>query len=526
MTLTQVKTFQPGEVRTAQITVLNTGNQTAVYALEITAGETGIFGFASQRSPVLVLTPPVSPGQQRQIPVPVQLPDAPGPKAFRIRIGEAGPTGQIIQEFDEELFTGFAQVALATMIPLPTEPPALPAAPTSQELALQFRDALGTPSITVSPTQVDQGETVSGTLSIPSAAAIPFTPRLTVTLIQFTSAGAFEVRTIVQPRSVSLGPGDDITQGFSIDTAALAESVYGLRVVLIDPTTGIVLIDETFNNLFTVSLPALPAPPAIPAPPVRAKLQPGDLSVGPVVNPKTAVPGDSVVVTVGVINPTQITQLVVLDARLVPPTGQPIDLSRQVTVVPGTQTFTAPTWVVPTTAPSGDYRVRIIVIDPATLTVLEDFDFGTLFAVEAAPTPVDEFLEEEFAPPAPVPTPSGSDIAVSINYSPTTIRFLGEETTLTVNVTNVFGDFNFGVEVSAVLTLPANGFQDIGPLGQQIIPPTFGLLVIDQRRTFTGVLRTVALPNGSYGAQVTVRSFESKQIIKVVSRPAILAIIR
>jgi hypothetical protein len=120
---TQVKTFQPGQVRTTQITVLNTGNAATVYALEITAGETGVFGFASQRSPVLVLTPPVAPGQQRQIPVPVQLPDAPGPKAFRVRIGQAGPTGQIIQEFDEELFTGFAEVQLPAEIPLPTGTP-------------------------------------------------------------------------------------------------------------------------------------------------------------------------------------------------------------------------------------------------------------------------------------------------------------------------------------------------------------------------------------------------------------------
>lgn len=531
MTLTQVKTFQPGEVRTAQITVLNTGNQTAVYALEITAGETGLFGFASQRSPVLVLTPPIAPGLQRQIPVPVQLPDAPGPKAFRIRIGEAGPTGQIIQEFDEELFTGFAQVALPSMIPLPTEPPAPPAAPTSQELALQFRDALGAPSITVSPTQVDQGETVTGTLSIPSAAAIPFTPRLTVTLIQASvnAPGFFEIRTIVAPRNVSLGPGDDITQPLSIDTSSLPAALYGLRVLLIDPTTGIVLVDRTFTNLFTVTLPA-PAPPPAPAPtPTPTPTLALDL-VSVVVTPSTVRPLSTIAIDVTVRNTTlasgqlEFRTQVINDIGALPDTFGQLARRNNVPIGPNATITESWTWTVPDDPadyPTGrQYGVFVAVLDESTQDELIVSSVRPLFTIEAAPPPAAPIFDEEFGPaaPTPAPIPRSSDVAVTASYGPSLTRF-GQQTTLTVRVTNT-GDFNFGVEVDARLILPN------GSVGQDIIPRTFGLLTVDQRRLFTGVLSTANLPSGSYGARVAVRSFASGQIIRFVSFPGILVVIQ
>lgn len=529
MTLTQVKTFQPGEVRTAQITVLNTGNQAAVYALEITAGETGVFGFALQRSPVLVLTPQISPGQQRQIPVPVQLPDAPGPKAFRIRIGQAGPTGQIIQEFDEELFTGFAQVALPTMIPLPTEPPALPAAPTSQELALRFRDALGAPSITVSPTQVDQGETVRGTLSIPSAAAIPFTPRLTVTLVefQFTARGdqLVEVRTLISPKDVPLAPGEDISEPFSINTSTIPPGLYGLRVHMMDSATGIVLIDQTFTELFTINLPAAIEPPTVTPP----TLSTADLQLAvPSASPSQVNRGQTVAITVPITNRTAITPPLQLDVRpFHQATGQNFAAPFISFTPTGTQSLTAQ-WEVPSDAPLGDYGVRILVTDvTAGVFLIQSGPIVNIFEVLAAPaptptptpTPTPAPIDGEEGPtePTPAPLPRPSDLRITISYGPSITRF-GQQTTLTVQVTNI-GDFNFGVEVEARLMLPDTNF------GQEIIPRTFGLLIVDQRRLFTGVLSTANLPGGSYGARVTVRRASDGRIITVVNQPGILNVI-
>lgn len=539
MTLTQVKTFQPGQVRTASVTVLNDGNVATVYALEITAGETGFFGFASQRPPVLVLTPPVSPGLQRQIDLPVQLPDAPGPKAFRIRIGQAGPTGQIIQEFDEELFTGLAEVVqLPAEIPLPTEVPAPPAPPTAQELALQFRDALGSPSITVRPTQVEQGETVSGNLSIPSAAAMPFTPRLTVILVEFqqTAVGdrLVEVRTLIAPKNITLAAGADISEQFTIDTSTIPPGLYGLRVHLMDPATGIVFIDQSFTELFTVAPPPgptpAPAPPPAPTPTPTLAL---DL-VSVVVRPSTVRPLSTIAIDVTVRNTSSAPGQLEFRAQVINDIGALPDLSGRLATrnnvpIGANATITQSwTWTVPDDPadyPAGrQYGVFVAVLDEPTRAELIVRSVRPLFTI-AAPVPVDE----ELAPPAPSPTPKGSDIAVTINYVPTSIDVGDpEQTVLTVTVTNVFGDFNFGVEVDARLTLPDPGgsFSIIGQLAQQIIPPTFGLLIVDQRRTFTGALSTRNLPFGSYGAQVTVRSFETKEVIKVVSRAAILAILR
>jgi hypothetical protein len=109
-------------------------------------------------------------------------------------------------------------------------------------------------------------------------------------------------------------------------------------------------------------------------------------------------------------------------------------------------------------------------------------------------------------------------VAVTASYGPSVTRF-GQQTTLTVQVTNI-GDFNFGVEVDAKLMLPDTNF------GQEIIPRTFGLLIVDQRRTFTGDLSTANLPSGSYGARVAVRSFASGAIIRFVSFPDILVVIQ
>ena len=321
----------------------------------------------------------------------------------------------------------------------------------------------------------------------------------------------------------------------TIDTTNLPADMYGLRVVLLDPATLTVLVDQAFADLFSV-VAVVPTPPVAPP---TAVLSPGDLVVGPFVTPQTAVPGDEVGITVSVSNPTPITQVVVFDVRLLPPVGPAIDLASQVTVRPGDNIYRA-RWLVPEAAAIGSYGVRIIIIDPTSLDVLVDRDFGTLFSVEAAPVPEPApapppapIPEEELFEPAPAPVPTAADVAVSIIFEPASIGPGDpEQATLVVQVTNI-GNFNFGVSVSANLLVPAPGQDPTRAfsleqlvVGPELISPTFGLLIVGESRVFRGTFGTSTLPNGAYGASATIRSFQTGEVITMVARPTILGIVR
>lgn len=124
MSMLQEQVFRPGDTATGVIKVVNTGDRPKTFAIELTQGKSLPFiGFTSERVPLTLLTPPVPPGRETTIRIPFALSQQEGSKIFRVRVGEAGPTGQIVRELDVETFSNLARVSLPIGLeaPLPGE---------------------------------------------------------------------------------------------------------------------------------------------------------------------------------------------------------------------------------------------------------------------------------------------------------------------------------------------------------------------------------------------------------------------
>ncbi len=127
MGMQQERVFRPGDRTTGVIRIVNTGSAPKAFAIELTSGVgLPLIGFSSEKAPIVLLTSPVPAGEETTVRIPFTLPQQEGRKIFRVRIGEAGPTGQISNELDSQVFSNLARVEalpVAAEAPLPGELP-------------------------------------------------------------------------------------------------------------------------------------------------------------------------------------------------------------------------------------------------------------------------------------------------------------------------------------------------------------------------------------------------------------------
>ena len=127
MGMQQERVFRPGDRTTGVIRIVNTGSAPKTFAIELTSGVgLPLIGFSSEKAPLVLLTSPVPAGEETTVRIPFTLPQQEGRKIFRVRVGETGPTGQITNELDTQVFSNLARVEalpVAGEAPLPGELP-------------------------------------------------------------------------------------------------------------------------------------------------------------------------------------------------------------------------------------------------------------------------------------------------------------------------------------------------------------------------------------------------------------------
>ncbi|MFQ6031043.1 MAG: hypothetical protein ACE5Q6_26570, partial [Dehalococcoidia bacterium] len=351
-----------------------------------------------------MLTPrAVGPGDTVAVPVSIRLPETPGAKSFQVAVGEADPSGMLTRVLDTQIFANLAEII--SEIPVVPPGPAPTLSPTAQQLAAQFRDALGTPSVTVSPQQVTVGQSVRAFVQVPNNAPFTFSPQLRLFLLD---PNRQQVRSLVDQR-LNIPRTQPIVRQVDINTTGLTpDRQYGLRLSLIDPATGLVLLEplDVMGLFRVVSAAAPPAPPGIPGI--------TQLTLGSVIaSPSVPRPGDTVRFDVPLALPAGAPSapqlrgdIFILDAN-----------NRQVFRLLPEQDFTPPlqlpAWDIPDSQAPGFYGLRVRIWDPQNLRqvgFLIDTRVADLLRVEpvlVAPAPIPP-IEPEPPPSPPPPEPAQS----------------------------------------------------------------------------------------------------------------------
>lgn len=405
MVTAQARRFQPAQLIQGTVRIRNSGTRPAIFAVRVTPGTSGILGFSPEASSRTVLTPrAVGPGDTVAVPVSIRLPEQGGPKAFRVEVGEADPSGMLLGVIDTQVFANLVDIAME----MPITPTGLPTAPTPQQLASQFADGLGRPTLSVSPNEVTVGQSVRVTIQIPSSAPFAFTPEVRLLILDANNTRVR--RESIQPQRVAAGL--PVLRQVDINTTGLAPGSYGLRVGLVDPITSMLLGDPvTFSNVFRVlaaAAPAAPAPVAQPEPivipttggvplvgitpaPIVGPATPRLLTVtAPTLTPTTVAPGGAVTGTWTLRNPRAqpIRAFLFLDG---PIQGQDFGATR--TIDPG-EVLTLQVFArIATGQPDGPVTYGLAVRDGDTRTTIspdlvERFTL-TVAAPTAAPAPAE-----------------------------------------------------------------------------------------------------------------------------------------
>ncbi len=413
MVTQQERTFRPGQTAQSTIRLVNTGNVPTTFIIEVAQGSSPLFGpFISEGPPVRIITPVVQPNTETAVRIPVPLSDIEGAKDFQVRIGQAGPTGGFLNVLDEKVFSGLAKIEEITMLPPPDEiiPEVLPPEIEGPEnLASRFSTGLGTPQLSLDKTRVAPGEVIRGQLTIPNASGLSFAPLIEVNIAILGTVPPFaiqEVRTIVPPRSITLSPNQTISQPLTINTAGLpipdsGEIPYDLRIVLLDTTTGIILLDARLQDIFTIVIPEVPedlgrfpgeeelaglppeddllgrVSPFLPTPEPGL----GDLTMTARFAPDSILQGEEAGFTLGVFNLQNFDISVNVTANLIDEFGMDV----AAIVGPRTLTIEEDSQRVSTTAFStrgidpGVYGVRVIGTVASTgITILDEIEPGLL----------------------------------------------------------------------------------------------------------------------------------------------------
>lgn len=371
------KAVQPGQSARALVTVTNSGNVPTAYAVEVSPGTTlpGA-GFAEEATFVL-LTNVVQPGQSATIPVPLAIPPgaAVGRKVVRVRIGEAGATGEIANLLDEQFFTGLLRVEGPEPLP--------PSLPLPGEGRLSRGDILlGNP--TVSPPEPQPGQVVTVRLPVTNRGPAEAPVRLEASIVNAAGAPVVELA----QDAFTPGKGAPLTRVYNAALPVdLSPGSYGLDVSVVDQLTSAPLASQTFPNLFRIV--------SLPAPKAPTNLVPGNLDLlDPQVTPSVAKPGQIVELRLPFLNTGPVAPPLNLQAFLTGPGGKTYELPRQ-TFTPTLAAPATPTlrWRVPQEAAPGPYDLQVFAWDDRTFvpgdpsTYLIREQMNDLFLVEALPGP-------------------------------------------------------------------------------------------------------------------------------------------
>lgn len=381
------RAFQPGQVAQAQLTIINDGDLPTQYVVEVSPGAMSLLGFVGEGT-IVFITEVVNPGRSLSINFPLSLPAAisEGSKMVRVRIGDAGPAGEMVSLLDEQLFGGRLRVELAGPPAPPPAPPPTEAIPLPDEPILPEVADL---SATFTPPEVTIGEVATGTLNWLPQGTEAFTFGVRVDLVD--SAGGVVMNMVRANPTATMGARQATL--LTVDTTGLSSGWYGLEVTFTDLATGAEILRRTLVGVLLLLEPP-PPPPELPD-----SLSPGDLTLAtPTVTPNMVAPGGDIAIRVPFTNVGQVAAPVYINTFIMDSRGNlalvvPQDI---VATEMGLEITRSYTLAIPTDMPGGSYGVLVVVVDVNTGKSIIDQTFPNLLTVVAP----------EVAPPPPPPTPT------------------------------------------------------------------------------------------------------------------------
>ncbi|MBI2855647.1 MAG: hypothetical protein HYX93_02235 [Chloroflexi bacterium] len=363
------RVLQPGQVAQGLLTITNDGDVPTRYAVEVSPGVTlPVVGFAAEDTRAM-LSQVVRPGESATVRIPLGLPVdiAEGRKVVRVRIGEAGPGGEIVNLLDEEFFTGRLRVELprVEMMPLPEELPPPPVVPVPRPEAPEVRGRILAVESPRAGQKVMGGQIVALLVTYQNTGDLPHAFSViadlgnlaTPTLIDRDSQGIVS--------GPSLGPGGQTTAEVPLELPLSPRFGFGMKDVLVR------LVDLDRSGLIPTRLyDALSLPGIFSLVEVPRGLLPGDLDLlDPVASPEIVRPGEAVEIQLVFLNSGLVALPVNVDASILGPDGTTVDTFPTIALMPEVGVGTARTirWTVPEGATPGSYGVQVFAGDPTTL---------------------------------------------------------------------------------------------------------------------------------------------------------------
>ncbi|MFC1935554.1 hypothetical protein ACFLX9_02155, partial [Chloroflexota bacterium] len=358
--------------------------------VEVSPGVTlPIVGFAAEAT-VVRLSEVVQPGETVAIRVPIAVPAevAEGRKVLRVRIGEAGPSGEMANLLDEEFFTGRLRVEVprpppveevppVEMVPLPVEVPPVVSGRILRVETPQFGQELeGGRRITVRVIYENAGTTPHDFGVIAWAGRV---------------VGPGQIEPDVQGSffGFTVEPGQQSTVVVPLDLPQDPAGGFGSKDILVvladlDPSGRIPIVTydtSVLTRVFTLAAP--PAPPEVVVPP--RPLAFGDIRIDHVTaSPTTAGPGELVTFTVPFANLGPVLAPLRIEAAIIDQTGNSVmDVAPATLDLPVDSREPGLDFGVslPADIEPGSYGLGVDILDRTTNVLLAQQDFLALFHV-------------------------------------------------------------------------------------------------------------------------------------------------
>ncbi|MFC1935983.1 hypothetical protein ACFLX9_04460, partial [Chloroflexota bacterium] len=366
-----------------------------------------------------------------RIPIAVPVGVEEGRKVLRVRIGEAGPAGDLASLLDEEFFTGRLRVEVprpppveevppVEMVPLPEEAP-----PAVQGRILRVE----TPQF---GQEIEGGQRVTVRIIYENTGTTPHD----FGIIAWTGlvVGPGQIEPDVQGSffGSTVNPGQQNTVVVPLNLPQDPSGGFGSKDILavladLDPSGRIPIVTydtSVLTRVFTLVAP--PAPPEVVTPP-RA-LAFGDIRIDRVTTqPTTASPGDLVTFTVPFANLSPVEAPLRIEAAIIDQEGNSaLEIAAATLDLPVGRR--EPGLEFPITLPAGiepgSYGLGVDILDRTTNVLLAQQDFLAIFRVP----------EVEVAPPRPL---AFGDIRIDrVTASPATAK-PGDLVTFTVPFANL-----------------------------------------------------------------------------------------
>lgn len=355
------RAIRPGQTGRGLVTLANTGNVPTSFAVEVSTGAAQAFGFVSQNT-VTVVSPPVAPGRSVTIPVllPIPADAAAGSRLVRVRIGEAGRAGQLINVLDEQILGGRLRVASVLpppgTLPLPGEPPPPPPAPAPPAAPQGFRPGqIGLGAIRFTPSSVTPGSAV--TVELPVRNLTLTSPTQFPTGSVVVDASIFSLQgVLLRLPEERFTPQMETLRRYSVTIPQTAPAgSYSLLVQVRDGITGAQVLNRTIGGLLQIAAP----------PPAPGGFTPGSLRLGTVTaDPPAVNAGSAVRLALPLTNASDFVGRLRIRVQLISSSGQVFTLPTREYLSGADSTATQSIlWIVPDTAVAGAYSARLAVSD-------------------------------------------------------------------------------------------------------------------------------------------------------------------